>query len=54
MVNAIKVSNWSRVVGAIDKSRQLLQATLSGNEEAVARGIDAAHDEHTTSTRRAS
>ena len=48
MVNAVKVSNWSRVVGAIDKSRQLLQATLSGNEEAVARGIDAAHDEHTS------
>ena len=48
MVNAVKASNWSRVVGAIDKSRQLLQATLNGNEEAVARGIDAAHDEHTS------
>ena len=48
MVNAVKASNWSRVVEAIDKSRQLLQATLDGNEEAVARGIDAAHDEHTS------
>ena len=48
MVNAVKASNWSRIVGAIDKSRQLLQATLDGNEEAVARGIDAAHDEHTS------
>ena len=48
MVNAVKASNWSRIVGAIDKSRQLLQATLNGNEEAVARGIDAAHDEHTS------
>lgn len=48
MVNAVKASNWSRVVGAIAKSRQLLQATLNGNEEAVARGIDAAHDEHTS------
>ena len=47
-VNAVKASNWSRIVGAIDKSRQLLQATLNGNEEAVARGIDAAHDEHTS------
>jgi len=48
MVNAVKVSNWSRVVGAIDKSRQLLQATLNGNEKAVAHGVDAAHDEHTS------
>ena len=48
MVNAVKASNWSRVVEAIDKSRQLLQATLDGNEEAVARGVDAAHDEHTS------
>ena len=48
MVNAIKISSWSRVAGALDKSRLLLQATLDGNEEAVARGIDAAHDEHTS------
>lgn len=48
MVNAVKACNWSRVVGAIDRSRQLLQATLNGNAEAVARGIDAAHDEHTS------
>ena len=48
MVNAVKASNWGRVVEAIDKSRQLLQATLNGNEEAVARGVDAAHDEHTS------
>ena len=48
MVNAVKASNWSRVVEAIDKSRQLLQATLDGNEEAVVRGVDAAHDEHTS------
>ena len=48
MVNAVKASNWSRVVDAIDQSRQLLQSTLNGNEDAVAHGIDAAHDEHTS------
>ena len=48
MVNAIKMNNWSHVAGAIEKSKQLLQATLRGDEEAVARGVDAAHDENTS------
>ena len=48
MVNAVDDSRWDRVARAIDKSRQLLQATLDGHEEAVAQGVDAAHDEHTS------
>ena len=48
MVNAIKLSNWNYVAEAIEQSRLLLKATLSGDEEAVARGIAAAHDEHTS------
>ena len=48
MVNAVEASNWMPVVKALEASEQLLQATLSGDEEAVARGVDAAHDEHTS------
>jgi len=48
MVNAVKYNNWSHVAGAIEKSRQLLQATLDGDEEAVVRCVDAAHDENTS------
>ena len=48
MVNAIEENNWTEVVKALDASEQLLQATLEGDEEAVARGVDAAHDEHTS------
>ena len=48
MVNAIEENKWAEVMKSLDASEQLLQATLDGNEEAVARGIDAAHDEHTS------
>ena len=48
MVNAVKMSNWNHVASAIEKSKQLLQATLRGDEDAVARGVDAAHDENTS------
>ena len=48
MVNAIKSSNWKHVSEAIEKSKQLMKATLAGDEAAVARGIDVAHDEHTS------
>lgn len=48
MVNAVEDSNWTNVVKALQASEQLLQATLDGDEEAVARGVDAAHDEHTS------
>ena len=48
MVNAVKMNNWKYVADAIEKSKQLLQATLRCDEEAVARGVDAAHDENTS------
>ena len=48
MVNAIENNNWTEVVRSLDASEQLLQATLQGDEEAVARGVEAAHDEHTS------
>ena len=48
MVNAIKANKWQPVTDAIQASKQLLQATLDGDEEAVARGVDAAHDENTS------
>ena len=48
MVNAIKANNWNPLINAISQSKDLLQATLDGDEEAVARGVDAAHDENTS------
>ena len=48
MVNAVEDNNWTNVVKALQASEQLLQATLDGDEEAVARGVDVAHDEHTS------
>ena len=48
MVNAVKDTNWNHVAAALEQSRRLLQATLAGDEAAVARGVDAAHDEHTS------
>ena len=48
MVNAVKTTNWLPVINALNQSKQLLQATLDGDCEAVARGIDVAHDENTS------
>lgn len=48
MVNAVEANNWTHVVKAVETSEQLLQATIRGDEEAVARGVDAAHDENTS------
>ena len=48
MVNAIRSNHWDIVANALDKSEQLLQAVLNGDEDAVAQGIDAAHDENTS------
>ena len=42
MVNAVKANNWNPVVKALNASEQLLKSTLRGDEEAVARGVDAA------------
>ena len=46
MVNAVEDSQWTNVVKALETSEQLLQATLEGDEETVARFVDAAHDEN--------
>jgi hypothetical protein len=48
MVNAVEDNNWTNVIKALEASEQLLQDTLDGDEEAVARGVDAAHDANTS------
>ena len=48
MVNAIRANNWNPLSESLRRSRELLQATLDGDEEAVARGVDMAHDENTS------
>ena len=48
MVNAVEDNNWTQVTKSLEASERLLQATLAGDEAAVARGVDAAHDEHTS------
>ena len=48
MVKAVKTTNWKHVINAISSSERLLRATLDGDAEAVARGIDVAHDENTS------
>lgn len=48
MEEAIKTNKWQNVIDAVRQSEQLLQATLHGDCEAVARGVDAAHDENTS------
>ena len=46
--NAVEDSGWDNVINALQQSELLLRATLQGEEEAVARALDAAHDEHTS------
>ena len=48
MVNAVEANNWKPVVDALAKSEKLLQATLKGDEEAVACGVELAHDDNTS------
>jgi len=48
MVNAVKACNWLPVASALQQSKQLLLDTLDGDGEAVARGIDAVHDDSTS------
>jgi hypothetical protein len=48
MVNAVETTDWTNLIRAIQQSRQLLRVTLEGDSEAVARGVDAAHDENTS------
>lgn len=48
MVNAVEANQWKPVVDALAKSEKLLKATLEGDEEAVARGVELAHDDNTS------
>lgn len=48
MANAVETNNWTPVVNALQLSKQLLADTLAGDAEAVARAIDAVHDENTS------
>ena len=46
--NAIKATSWEPLIKTIQNSKALLNATISGNEQAVASAIDLAHDENTS------
>ena len=48
LANALEDTGWEAVVKALQQSERLLQATIEGDEEAVARGVDMAHDENTS------
>lgn len=45
---AIKLSSWNGITKTIEQSRSLLEATLRGDADAVAKYIDYAHDENTS------
>ena len=47
-LNAVEDTSWTRLVDTISASQNLLAATISGNEQAVAKAIDFAHDENTS------
>ena len=47
-LNAVEDTSWTRLVDSIVASQDLLDATISGNEQAVAKAIDQAHDENTS------
>ena len=46
--NAVETTDWTGVKNALEASDRLLEATLEGDEEAVAQGIDADHDANTS------
>lgn len=48
LVNAVEDTSWTNVINCLQQSRDLIQATLDGDEGAVAQGIDAVHDESTS------
>ena len=48
MNNAVSATEWSRLIEAINASQFLLESTVAGNEQAVAQGIEQAHDENTS------
>lgn len=48
MTNAVEATDWKRLNDALAASEKLLADTLDMNEEAVAKGIELAHDEDTS------
>lgn len=48
MTNAVEDTGWNRLTDALAASEKLLEDTLEGNEEAVAAGIELAHDSNTS------
>ena len=48
MKNAVEDTDWTNVVKALEASDRLLQATLDGDEEAVAEGLKRVHSENTS------
>ena len=48
MNNAIKATSWDAIAKTIINSKNLINATVSGNEQAVERAIELAHDENTS------
>ncbi len=48
MTNAIEATDWDRLNEALTASEKLLKDTLAMNEEAVANGIELAHDSETS------
>lgn len=48
MTNAVEATDWNRLNDALAASERLLADTLDMNEEAVAKGLELAHDENTS------
>ena len=46
--NAVSDTGWVNLINSIKSSERLLEATLSEDSEAVASGVDTAHDENTS------
>ena len=46
--NAIRDAKWTNIISALEKSEALLDATIDGDEEAVARALEAAHSDDTS------
>ncbi len=48
LVNAVRNNKWDEVIKSINQSERLLEATLRGNSEYVAKALDAAHSDNTS------
>jgi hypothetical protein len=48
MANAVKANHWKYVADALQQSKQLLLSTINGDEEAVTRSLEEAHNSDTS------